>query len=139
LSRSPTTITARGRCGPKDGRIHTDSTSKILTILIYMNSSWEEPGGRLRLLRSPDNIEDVIAEVPPEEGTLIIFRRSNNSYHGHKPFVGPRRVIQFNWVTGRGSQKLAMLRHRISAPVKRLLSFMRPGRKAVANAPQDGY
>src|SRR5205823_1630084 len=80
LGRSPTTITVRGRCGPKDGRIHTDSNSKILTVLIYMNSSWEEQGGRLRLLRSADNIEDIITEVPPQEGTLIIFRRSHNSF-----------------------------------------------------------
>ena len=38
-------------------------------------------------------------EVPPTEGTLLAFRRSNNSWHGHKPFSGLRRVIQFNWVT----------------------------------------
>ena len=42
----PTTITVRGQCSPKDGRIHTDTKSKIITILIYMNPAWENSGGR---------------------------------------------------------------------------------------------
>jgi len=47
----------------------------------------------LRLLRSPTDLDDVILEVPPQQGTLLAFRRSHNSYHGHKQFSGPRRVI----------------------------------------------
>ena len=27
-------------------------------------------------------------KVPPEWGTLLAFRRAENSFHGHKPFVG---------------------------------------------------
>ena len=111
-------ITARGRCGTRDGNIHTDAVTKIITVLIYMNPHWEEAGGCLRLLRSPTDIEDVLAEVPPVEGTLIAFRRSDNSYHGHKPFIGPRRVIQFNWVTDRGTVGREILRHRASSWVK---------------------
>lgn len=86
LTNRPDMITVRGRCSDKDGKIHTDSETKIITILIYMNSAWESPGGQLRLLRSGTNLEDVILEVPPTEGTLLAFRRSNNSWHGHKPF-----------------------------------------------------
>jgi len=125
LSGRPTTITVRGRCGPKDGKIHTDSLSKIITVLIYMNPSWENAGGRLRLLRSGDDLDDIIAEVPPLEGTLLAFRRAENSWHGHKPFVGERRVIQFNWVTSSGNQRVTMLRHHVSAPFKRLLGAIR--------------
>src|SRR5690348_4775703 len=99
LTGRPSMITVRGRCSEKDGRIHTDSETKIITILIYLNPAWENAGGRLRLLRSGDNLDDVITEVPPEEGTLLAFRRCDKSWHGHKPFVGERRVIQFNWVT----------------------------------------
>jgi hypothetical protein len=128
LSGRPTTITVRGRCGPKDGKIHTDSLSKIITVLIYMNPSWEDAGGRLRLLRSGDDLDDIIAEVPPLEGTLLAFRRAENSWHGHKPFVGERRVIQFNWVTSSGNQRVTMLRHHVSAPFKRLLSAIRATR-----------
>ncbi|HET6879772.1 MAG TPA: 2OG-Fe(II) oxygenase [Pirellulales bacterium] len=123
LSGRPTMITARGRCSPRDGRIHTDTPSKIITVLIYLNGEWEARGGRLRLLRSPDNLDDVILEVPPEEGTLLCFRRSNNSFHGHKPFVGQRRVLQFNWVTEQRIVDRELKRHRFSAWTKRLLSL----------------
>jgi SM-20-related protein len=92
-----------------------------------MNPSWENSGGRLRLLRSGDNLDDMIMEVPPTEGTLLAFKRAENSWHGHKPFAGERRVIQFNWVTSEGDRKLAMLRHQVSAPFKRLLAAVRPG------------
>jgi hypothetical protein len=125
LTGRPTMLTVRGRCGTRDGNIHTDATSKIITVLIYMNPSWEETGGCLRLLRSPTDIEDVLVEVPPREGTLVAFRRSDNSYHGHKLFIGPRRVIQLNWVTSRRTQRYENLRHRASAWVKRLVRLVR--------------
>jgi SM-20-related protein len=127
LAGRPTMVTARGRCGPGDGGIHTDSLTKIITVLIYMNPSWEESGGRLRLLRSGDDLDDVITEVPPTEGTLLAFKRADNSWHGHKPFSGPRRAIQFNWVTSEGNRRIAMLRHHLSAPFKRVLGALRPG------------
>ena len=92
-----------------------------------MNAGWEHQGGRLRLLRSADNLDDMIMEVPPVEGTLLAFKRADNSWHGHKPFAGERRVIQFNWVTSEGDRKLAMLRHHVSAPLKRLFAAVRPG------------
>lgn len=123
LSGRPTMITARGCSGARDGRIHTDTPSKIITVLIYMNSQWEAAGGRLRLLRAGDNLDDVILEVPPEEGTLLCFRRSNNSFHGHKPFVGARRVLQFNWVTEQRFVDRELKRHRFSAWTKRILSL----------------
>ena len=129
LAGHPTTTTVRGRCGHGDGKIHTDSLSKIITVLIYMNASWENPGGRLRLLRSGKDLNDIIVEVPPAEGTLLAFRRANNSWHGHEPFVGERRVIQFNWVTSEGNRQIAMLRHHASASVKRVLGMLMPARR----------
>jgi SM-20-related protein len=126
LNGLPTMVTVRGRSGTKDGNIHTDAKTKIITVLIYMNPAWEQAGGRLRLLRSPDNIEDVIAEIPPLEGTLVAFRRSDNSYHGHKPFIGPRRVIQLNWVTGERVRRFELMRHRLSAWMKKLVRGLQP-------------
>jgi len=125
LAGRPTTTTVRGQCSIKDGQIHTDSKSKIITVLIYMNPAWEESGGRLRLLNSGTDLEDQIVEVPPTEGTLLAFKRSNNSWHGHKPFAGERRVIQFNWVTSERERRVAMLRHHLSAPFKRALAALR--------------
>jgi SM-20-related protein len=120
LAGRPHTITVRGRCSPKDGRIHTDTKSKIITILIYMNPEWEHAGGRLRLLKSSSSLDDAILEVPPAAGAMLAFKRSDNSWHGHKPFSGERRVIQFNWVTSEGDRRMAMLRHHVSASFKRL-------------------
>jgi len=126
LSGRPTMITVRGCCSPKDGKIHTDALSKIITVLVYMNPKWEPSGGRLRLLRSATDLDDVILEVPPQQGTLLAFRRSGNSFHGHKSFSGPRRVVQFNWVTEQRIVDRELRRHRISAWTKRVLPFLAP-------------
>ncbi|HYP36543.1 MAG TPA: 2OG-Fe(II) oxygenase, partial [Stellaceae bacterium] len=58
LGDRPTLLTLRGRSDGKDGRIHTDSASKIITLLLYMNPDWDHAEGRLRLLRGPDDLED---------------------------------------------------------------------------------
>ena len=49
---------------------------KVVTVLIYFNENWPQEGGRLRLVRSPNNINDYAAEVMPEGGNLIAFRRN---------------------------------------------------------------
>ena len=123
LSDRPIMITVRGQCRAKDGQIHTDSKTKIITVLLYMNSGWEADGGRLRLLRSSDNLEDMVAEVPPEEGTLLAFLNGPDAWHGHKSFTGQRRTIQLNWVTDQDVVDREQARHRFSAKVKRLNPF----------------
>ena len=120
LSAAPTMITVRGQSRAADGKIHTDSRTKLVTALIYMNDSWESPRGRLRLVRSADNLNDVVAEVPPEQGTLLVFKNEPNAWHGFEPFAGPRRVIQLNWVTSTAVVRREQARHRLSAFIKRL-------------------
>ena len=120
LAGLPTTFTVRGMCGAHDGQIHTDSKTKVITVLLYLNEPWAEDGGRLRVLKNGEDLEAVAAEVPPDFGTLLVFRRSENSWHGHKPFAGPRRVVQMNWVTSDRVAGWQMFRHRLSAAVKRL-------------------
>jgi SM-20-related protein len=123
LSNRPSTITVRGRSDTRDGHIHRDSESKIITVLLYVNPAWDDSGGRLRLLRSKHNIEDVATEAPAAGGALVAFLRSDHSWHGHLPFIGERRVIQFNWVTNNESQRFAIFRHRVSASVKQIFGF----------------
>lgn len=135
LSNQPSTITVRGRCGARDGNIHCDSASKIITVLLYVNPEWDNSGGRLRLLRSREDINDFAAEVPPSGGALVAFLRSDHSWHGHLPFHGERRVIQFNWVNDAGNQRLAIFRHRVSASVKQLFGAVRPAREAQSDGP----
>ena len=123
LAGRPTMVTVRGQSGARDGNIHADSSSKLVTVLIYLNESWEAPGGRLRLLRSPDNLEDMVAEVPPDAGTLLAFLVTPHSWHGHAPAFGPRRVVQLNWVTDESVVRREQARHVLSARVKLLLAF----------------
>jgi len=125
LSGRPTMVTLRGQSRAKDGAVHTDSKTKLVTALIYLNSAWESDGGRLRMLNGPEDLEDYAAEVPPEAGTLVAFRCTPQAYHGHKPFVGQRRSIQLNWLTDRGVLQRELKRHGFSAWTKKLLRFGR--------------
>lgn len=120
LSERPTTITIRGHSGAKDGRVHTDSRSKVVTVLVYLNPDWdsENGDGQLRLLRS-DNLDDWFKEVPPAAGTLLAFVNTTNAWHGHKPFIGPRRSIQLNWVVDESAVLRSSARHNLSARIKR--------------------
>lgn len=120
LTDRPTTLTVRGRTGQRDGRIHIDSKTKLITVLVYLNRDWSSPGGNLRLLRSPDDIESVIEEVVPHSGTMVAFRCRENAWHGHKPHLGERRSIQLNWVTGHAAVRRSQIVHGISSFLKRL-------------------
>ncbi len=119
LSPYPTMLTVRGWCDESDGQIHTDSTNKLITVLLYLNPDWNSDGGRLRLLRSK-KLEDYAAEVAPTMGSLIVFKRSNRSWHGHNPFAGRRMSLQFNWVNSSSYMRRERFRHVVSSVLKRL-------------------
>jgi SM-20-related protein len=133
LAGRPTMYTVRGFVREKDGAIHTDSTTKIITVLLYMNERWQEDAGRLRLLRGPDNLDDYVAEVPPYGGTLLVFKRADNSWHGHKPIAGPRRAIQLNWVTSQEVVDSEQRRHQVSTRFKKFKQLFTPKRAAVGH------
>lgn len=122
LETRPVTITVRGQARRTDGRIHIDSKSKLVTVLVYMNGKWEADGGRLRLLNSPNSLDDMVMEVPPARGTLLAFLNVPNAWHGHKPFQGERRVVQLNWVRSNWVVWREKTRHSVSAFAKRLRS-----------------
>ena len=119
LNPSLTITTVRGFCRKKDGQIHLDNKNKLATALIYFNKEWHEPGGRLRLLRSPHDLNDFATEILPINGTLLIFRNQPNAWHGHAQFEGQRRVIQLSWINSSFITKRDMLRRRISSFFKR--------------------
>jgi SM-20-related protein len=124
LSGRPTMYTVRGFCRARDGKIHTDSKTKIITVLLYMNdAAWDSTGGRLRLLNSGDSLEDYFDEIEPAGGTLLVFRRADNSWHGHHPYEGPRRAIQMNWVTDASVVAKEQGRHGLSTGLKKLFGF----------------
>ena len=111
LEGLPTTITVRKFCERTDGNIHTDHKSKIITVLVYFNENWTHSEGQLRLLRSKHSLDDVVAEVPPLGGTLLAFKRTPHSWHGHSRFVGERRMLQLNYLD---RSPLAIVAQRIS-------------------------
>ena len=85
-------LTLRAWTTERDGQIHCDSTAKRVTVLLYLNPSsevWGQHEGCLRLLRGPRDLEDYAVEVPPVNGTLLVFPNSAQSWHGHKVFTGP--------------------------------------------------
>jgi SM-20-related protein len=125
LAEAPTMVTLRGLSREKDGRIHCDSTAKRVTVLLYLNpksESWVRQEGCLRLLRSATDVEDFAVEVPPTDGTLLIFPNGPTTWHGHKPFSGRRYVVQLNYMANGAAARSELRRHRLSAAVKRLLA-----------------
>ncbi|HVJ40222.1 MAG TPA: 2OG-Fe(II) oxygenase [Dongiaceae bacterium] len=105
LSECPLQLTVRKYSEASDGNIHNDSKSKRLTVLIYFNKEWHAPGGQLRLVRDPNNMDDYFVEVPPVNGTLLSFRRNEHSFHGFPAYVGERRSIQFYWVKPKRAER----------------------------------
>lgn len=124
LSGKPLMIMVRGQSQKKDGRIHVDKQSKFLTCLLYLNDIWDESGGRLRMLRSQHDIDDCLAEFPPDGGTLVSFLRSDVSWHGHQSFVGQRRYVMATWMTSQTALDREIRRHQLSAQIKRHISTL---------------
>jgi len=123
LSDAPTMVTLRGWTGDRDGRIHCDSLAKRVTVLLYLNrqsNAWARQEGCLRLLRGPNDLEDFAVEVPPVNGTLLVFPNGPTTWHGHRQFVGQRYSVQLNYMASDDKARSELRRHRISAFVKRL-------------------
>jgi len=122
LAGLPKMYSLRGYCRKSDGKIHCDSKDKVITVLLYLNDTWAHDGGKLRMLRSGSNMEAYSEEVPPDNGTLLVFRRSDSSFHGHGPFEGVRRSIQMNWMVSENKRAFHKIRHKISAGFKKLVA-----------------
>ncbi len=125
LTGAPTMLTVRGRTRERDGQIHRDSSAKRVTILLYLNpesEAWARREGCLRLLRSGDDLDDYAVEVPPVNGTLLIFPNGPATWHGHKTYVGRRYAIQLNYMADGAKARAELRRHKVSAVLKRFAS-----------------
>jgi SM-20-related protein len=123
LTDAPTMVTLRGWTNERDGYVHCDSTAKRVTVLLYLNpvaDAWMQHEGCLRLLRGPDDLEDFAVEVPPVNGTLLVFPNGPTAWHGHRRFTGQRYSVQLNYMTTDAKARSELRRHRLSAFVKRL-------------------
>ncbi|WP_395681047.1 2OG-Fe(II) oxygenase [Dokdonella sp.] len=122
LGRHPSLVTLCRSLNLRHGTIHTDSKSKIATALVYLNESWPDISeGCLRFLNRFDDIDDLaVPEVRPLYGTLVAFRRADNSFHGHLPHAGERRVIQVAWLTSEDEKLRKTRRGKLSRLFKKL-------------------
>lgn len=116
----PMMITLRGFSRQKDGRIHSDSKSKLLTILIYLNESWDAPNGRLRILNDDKDINNYVAEINAGPGSLVAFKVTDNGWHGYIPYEGQRQSIQINFLTSEKANAKHKFFHGLSAKVKKI-------------------
>ena len=114
LKNKPAVTTLRGYSRLKDGKIHTDSSTKTVTVLLYLNQNWNENEGHLRLLKDSEDLTNYIEEVPCTFGSMVGFRVTKNCWHGFQPYEGKRLSLQLNYIS---SQSLGLhnARHRISA------------------------
>ncbi len=122
LGRYPTLVTLCRALNRRHGTIHTDSRSKIATALLYLNESWPDTNaGCFRFLNRIDSIDDLAApEVKPLFGNFVVFKRADNSFHGHLPFEGERRVIQVAWLTSEEEKLRKTRRGKLSRLFKKL-------------------
>lgn len=120
LSQFPVLVTICRALNLRHGTIHTDSQSKIASALVYLNPGWVPThAGCLRFLSSGNDIEALVApEIKPLYGTLTAFRRTDNSFHGHLPYEGERRVIQIAWLVDAAAHDRKTRRGRFSRVVK---------------------
>ena len=122
LGQYPTLVTLCRALNKRHGTIHTDSKSKVATALLYLNQSWPDTSdGCFRLLKRIDNIDDLVApEIRPLYGILVVFKRAENSFHGHLPYEGERRVIQVAWLTSEDEKLRKTKRGKFSRLFKKL-------------------
>jgi hypothetical protein len=122
LGQFPTLVTLCRALNKRHGTIHTDSKSKVATALLYLNESWPDTSdGCFRLLKRSDDIDDLVApEIKPLYGNLVVFKRADNSFHGHLPYEGERRVIQVAWLTSEDEKLRKTQRGKLSRLFKKL-------------------
>jgi hypothetical protein len=117
----PTLVTVMRWCPKRAGRIHTDGKSKIATLLVYLNPSWNGgSAGAVRALRSETDVNDYAEEVEPIMGNVFAFARADNSWHGHLPFEGERRVVQVTWLESEDAVARKERNNRVAQALKSL-------------------
>tara|TARA_B100000965_G_scaffold341771_1_gene310697 strand:- start:48 stop:677 length:630 start_codon:yes stop_codon:yes gene_type:complete len=124
LDQAKVVTTLRGFSRKKDGKIHTDSKTKILTVLLYLNLNWPENRGNLRLLKGNNNLDEYIKEIPCTFGSLVSFKVTDKCWHGFKPYEGKRLSIQLNYIYPEALNS-HNLRHKLSSSLKSILKKRR--------------
>jgi len=119
LGRNPPVIVMMGNTTGhyNEGYAHPDSKHKVVTVLLGFSREWPYERGRLRVLRSADR-NDYAFEFPPEFGRMLMFRVSDNSWHGFLPQKGQRMSLQLCFVDSEAYVRREYWRHSVSAFAK---------------------
>ena len=117
-------INVRGQMRLTDGNIHTDTPSKLVTVLLYFNEPGEMDKTSLRILKNGRDLDDFVDEVQPRLGNMLVFKVTPNCWHGHRAVPGKRLSLQMNYLSGVKTRGKHQLAHRIVGRMKRKLSHL---------------
>ncbi len=114
----------RGQMRLTDGNIHTDTPSKLVTVLAYFNEPGEIDATALRILKNGRDIDDYVEAVPPRLGTILAFKVTPDCWHGHKAIEGTRKSLQMNYLSGIQTRGKHQLGHRLVGRFKRKVAHL---------------
>jgi SM-20-related protein len=117
-------INVRGQMRLTDGNIHTDTPSKLVTVLVYFNEPGETDKTSLRILKNGKDLEDFVEEIPPRLGNMVVFKVTPNCWHGHHAVHGRRLSLQLNYLSGVKTRGKHQLAHRLVGRMKRKVAHL---------------
>lgn len=117
-------INVRGQMRLTDGNIHTDTPSKLVTVLVYFNEPGEMDKTSLRILKNGKDLDDFVEEMPPRLGNMVVFKVTPDCWHGHQAVPGKRLSLQLNYLSGVTTRGKHQLAHRLVGRMKRKVSHL---------------
>jgi SM-20-related protein len=117
-------INVRGQVRLTDGNIHTDTPSKLVTVLLYFNEPGTLDETGLRILKNGKDLDDYVEEVSPDLGNMLVFKVTPNCWHGHGAIAGKRRSLQLNYLSGVKTIGKHQLAHRLVGRMKRKVAHL---------------
>ena len=117
-------INVRGQMRLTDGNIHTDTPSKLVTVLLYFNEPGELDKTSLRILKNGRDLDDYVEEVQPRLGNMLVFKVTPNCWHGHNAVPGKRLSLQLNYLSGVKTRGKHQLAHRLVGRMKRKVTHL---------------
>ncbi len=101
--------------------IHTDSKSKLITVLTLYESPLGYSARQVTSAKNQHNLDDYVEEISPLAGNCLIFKVTANGWHGHHPFVGKRLSLQLNYLVNDAALTKHLHHHRFTAFLKKYL------------------
>lgn len=117
-------VNVRGQMRLTDGNIHTDTPSKLVTVLVYFNAPGETDKTSLRILKNGRDLEDFVEEFPPRLGNMVVFKVTPDCWHGHHAVAGKRLSLQLNYLSGVKTRGKHQLAHRLVGRMKRKVAHL---------------